>query len=553
MNLEELEELSRQELIDELKRHVALYDFAPIAYFTFDPDGVVLEANLAAAALVGCERSFIIGKPFPALVGLADGAAFWDHLRRCAREGRAAVAELRFTVAADRVRDVQAVSVPVVDSTGRPIAFRTSFTDITQLKLVEAELAQARADEERLHDRFEQLDRAGLEFAELLARVDGRETATFEVFQTIAEHARSIVHAEYVAIGIDGNHDRPFDPWVFTGIEPSVAAAIGHTPRARGLLGAVMCAGAMLRVRDLREHPEFAGFPPNHPEMRSFLGAPIRFGGVVMGHLYLTNKIGADEFSADDQAIVELFATRAGVAIELARLARDLHASIAARDNLLAIVSHDLKGPLSTIELAAELIKSAIEDKAPHRRPLEIVFRAAKRMRELVEDLLQAATIEAGAFTVVPELHDVARIVAPVLEMYELRAAERSICIEREIPVGLPRVWCDEVRVVQVLSNLLGNAIKFAREHGRIDVRVRATASELLVSVTDDGPGIAPDQLAHVFERYWTATKERHRGVGLGLYIARGIVDAHHGRLWVDSQLGAGSTFTFALPLARDA
>jgi PAS domain S-box-containing protein len=548
-----LEELSRQELIDELKRHVALYDFAPIAYFTFDRDGVVLEANLAAATLVGCERPFVIGKPFPALVGLADGGPFWNHLRCCEHERRAAVTEIRFTSARDHERDVQAVSVPVVDSTGTLIAFRTSFTDITQLKRVEAELAQARADEERLHNRFEQLDRAGLEFAELLARVDGRKTATLEVFQTIAEHARSIVHAEYVAIGIDGNYDHPFDPWVFTGIEPSVAAAIGHTPRARGLLGAVMRAGTIFRVRDLREHSLFAGLPPNHPEMRSFIGAPIRFGGVVMGHLYLTNKIGADEFSADDQAIVELFATRAGVAIELARLARDLHAEVEARDNLLAIVSHDLKGPLSTIGLAAELIKSSTDDKAPQRRPLEIVLRASQRMRELVDDLLQAATIEAGTFTVVPEPHDVGRLVVQVLEMFELRAAERSIRIDREIRSGLPMVWCDEVRVVQVLSNLLGNAVKFAREHGRVDVRVRATASELLVSVTDDGPGIAPDQLAHVFERYWTGTKERHRGTGLGLYIARGIVNAHGGRIWVDSQPGAGSTFTFALPLARDA
>lgn len=532
-------------------RFEELYDFAPVAYFTFDTRGVVLEANLTAATLVGRDRTHVIGQPFPALVRMTDSATFWNHLRHCERERAPVATEMRFTVGRGEERDVQAVSVPVFDPARRPVAFRTSFTDITPLKRIEVELARARTEEARLHKLFEQLDRAGLELSQLLARVDGHETATVDVLRNIVEQARALAGAEYAAIGIGGDPDRPFEPWVSTGVDAAVASAIGRRPRARGLLGEVMRIGRSLRVRDLRQHPAFAGFPAHHPEMRSFLGVPVRFGDHTLGHLYLANKRAGDEFTADDQVAIEMLAERAGVAIELARLAREVRASVAARDTLLAVVSHDLRSPLSTIQFGTEVAKRIADAHPELLRPLDMIQRATSRMAKLIEDLLQAATIEAGTFTVVLEPHEVGPLVEPVLEMFEDRAAERSIRLVREIPSALPAIRCDESRLVQLLANLVSNALKFAREGGRVQIRAWVEGSEVRFSVTDDGPGIPADQVQHLFERYWKGAAESKRGTGLGLYIAKGIVDAHRGRIWVDSKIGEGSTFTFTIPIAR--
>jgi PAS domain S-box-containing protein len=532
-------------------RFEELYDFAPIAYFTFDPHGLVLEANLTAATLVGRARAWLIGQPFPALVGMTDSAPFREHLRRCARERRPALAELRFTVGRDETRDVQAVSVPVLDPHGRVVAIRTSFSDITQLKRIEAELERSRREEQTLRTQFEWLDRTSLELAQLLARVDGRGTMILEVLHMIVEHARSIAGGTYAAIGIEGGPDRPFDPWVFSGMDPDTVAAIGRTPRARGLLGEVMRTGHPLRLADLRDHPAFVGFPPHHPPMGSFLGVPVRFGGRIIGHLFVTDKRGAAEFTADDQRAVELFAERAGVAMELARLARQVHASVRDRDNLLAVVSHDLRGPVSTIQLTAELLARTGGAHPELRRPLEMILRSSAQMKQLIDDLLQAATIEAGRFAVLAEPHEVAPIVVPALELLEARAAERSIRLERELADALPAINADERRIVQVLSNLIDNAIKFTREGGLVRLCVTADAGEVRFAVSDDGPGIPSDELPHLFERYWKGESMSERGTGLGLYIAKGIVEAHGGRIWVTSQPGLGSTFTFAIPIAH--
>lgn len=528
-------------------RFEELYDFAPVSYFTFDPRGLVQEVNLTGSTMIGRDRARLIGLPFPDLVKLEDRSIFWDHLRRCERERRSVVTEMRFTVAREE-RDVQAISVPVFDTTGHPVAFRTSFTDITQLKRTEAELARATREEHRLRMQFEKLDDASFALGQVLARVDGRESATVEVLQMVADRARVITSAEYAAVGIAGDPERPFEPWVYSGVEPAVAAAIGRTPRSRGLLGEVMRVGRAIRLGDLRNHPAFAGFPANHPEMRGFLGVPVRYGGQVIGHLYLTNKLAADAFTEDDELVVEMFAERAGVAMEIARLHKEVRSSVAARDNLLAIVSHDLRGPLSTIQLSAQLLQVALADHEIEQST-ERILHAASQMNALIEDLLQAATIEAGMFTVVTEPREVAPIVEQAIESFEMAASARSIRLERDLPANLPAIRCDERRVGQVLANLIGNALKFVSEHGQVRVRAWAEDNEVRIAVSDDGPGIPADRIPHLFDRYWRG--ETRRGTGLGLYIAKGIVEAHRGLIWVDSQVGAGSTFTFTIPIAR--
>jgi PAS domain S-box-containing protein len=289
-------------------RFEELYDLAPVAYYAFDLKGCVLEVNLSGAAMVRRDRAKLIGLPFLALVRMPDEERFRRHLRRCTKERKPVVTEMRFSVDRGEPLDVQVASVPAFDPTGRPIALRTSFTDITSRKKAEAALKRSRSEEARLRKRYEDLDRASLAVTQALARVGIGPAG--EVLQAITDHARILAGAEFSALGIGDDPERAFAPWVFSGIDPGLAAAIGRHPFPRGLLGEVVRTGRSIRLRDLREHGAFAGFPANHPEMRSFLGVPLRFGERAKGKAHAGHGVGLGLFIAKE--IIELTAVGFG-------------------------------------------------------------------------------------------------------------------------------------------------------------------------------------------------------------------------------------------------
>jgi signal transduction histidine kinase len=204
------------------------------------------------------------------------------------------------------------------------------------------------------------------------------------------------------------------------------------------------------------------------------------------------------------------------------------------------------------IQLTAALLtrkRPREKDRRESRKHLDLIVQAAETMKRLMEDLLDATTLEAGSLQLDPSREQAAPLLEECLELFEPIAARKSVHLRREIPRHLPPVRCDRGRMTQVLSNLVGNAVKFAPEGGVVSVRARRGADHLQLTVADDGPGIAEDQLPHLFDRYWKGTRKRE-GAGLGLYIAKGIVEAHGGRIWVESRLGAGTRFHLTIPFA---
>jgi signal transduction histidine kinase len=168
-------------------------------------------------------------------------------------------------------------------------------------------------------------------------------------------------------------------------------------------------------------------------------------------------------------------------------------------------------------------------------------------MNRLIRDLLDFASIQAGRLSVSVRPQDVAAMVAEVLEVTEPLAAAKSQRLVSEVPAGL-EIRCDHDRVIQLFSNLIGNAIKFTPDGGTITVQAASDGEVMRFAVVDTGPGISADELPHVFDRYYQAQRKNRDGIGLGLSIARGIVEAHGGRIWVESEEGKGSTFLFTLP-----
>jgi signal transduction histidine kinase len=214
----------------------------------------------------------------------------------------------------------------------------------------------------------------------------------------------------------------------------------------------------------------------------------------------------------------------------------------------LRVVSHDLRNPLNAIVLGTtSLLLDPLTDL--QARQLRIVKRAAERMNRLIQDLLSVSIIEAGRLSVEPRPIDLRSVFSEVIDTLGPLAGERSITLETVLPVDLPDVRADPARVVQVLSNLVGNAIKFTPQRGRVTLAAVVTGASVRCDVVDTGPGIPPEQLPKIFARFWQANHADRRGVGLGLSIAKGIIEAHGGRLWVTSIVGEGSIFSFTLPV----
>jgi PAS domain S-box-containing protein len=221
--------------------------------------------------------------------------------------------------------------------------------------------------------------------------------------------------------------------------------------------------------------------------------------------------------------------------------------AIRSRDDLLATVSHDLRGPLGVVSMAAATLAAG----APSARALAAIERAVARMTKLIQDLLDMASIESGHLSVEPAPLVVAEVIEEAVDSIQAGAAAKRLSVATELDAARLAVNGDRGRVLQVLGNILGNAVKFTPEQGRISVRARATDERAVsFAISDTGPGIDAAHLPHVFDRFWQARETARAGTGLGLAICKGIVQQHGGRIWVESQVGVGTTFYFTLPLA---
>jgi signal transduction histidine kinase/DNA-binding NarL/FixJ family response regulator len=298
--------------------------------------------------------------------------------------------------------------------------------------------------------------------------------------------------------------------------------------------------------------------------LASGTGIPLRFGGRVRGVFVLAFTPGRRDSVADVE-FTRSVAYRITMALEQQRLLRQTQRAVATRDRALSIVSHDLRNPLSTIQICA----SALVDPAPapqsgiHEMG-ELIQRSAGWMQQIVEDLLDRASLDAGRLalhrkpTPVAELFDATRL------MFAALATERAIDLVLKDGADLPSIDVDPHRLLQVLSNLISNAMKFTPSGGKVQLLAQAVdddpgeallggirSSAVRFTVSDTGAGITPDDLLHVFDWYWQSPKGPHKGAGLGLAIAKGLIEAHSSRLNVESVPGLGSSFWFTVPAAN--
>ncbi|MFS8070230.1 MAG: ATP-binding protein, partial [Byssovorax sp.] len=235
----------------------------------------------------------------------------------------------------------------------------------------------------------------------------------------------------------------------------------------------------------------------------------------------------------------------------LEREAAEAQLRIAAemRDDLLAIVSHDLRNPLFAIISAASLLSEGdvLDDRAAALRWVDVIDRNGQRMAGMIRDLLDFESLRGQGLSMAVAEHAIAQLLGETMEMMHAPASEKSLQLTAAAPASAT-AWCDRERTLQVLSNLLGNAVKFTQQGGTITLGADILPTEVRLFVSDTGPGIPQADLPHVFDRYWQAKRSDRRGIGLGLPICKGLVEAQGGKLWVESELDRGTTFFFTLP-----
>ena len=285
-------------------------------------------------------------------------------------------------------------------------------------------------------------------------------------------------------------------------------------------------------------------------ETRALMSVPVINGGELLGAIMFFNGTEPATFDAEELAIAQELGVRAAIALQSAQSYHEAHAATRARDEMLAIVAHDLRNPLNTIQMGSDLALAMTADapETPGRRQLEIILRSAEQMNRLIQDLLDATRLQSGqlALEIIPTRP--ATIVSDAVDILLPLAVHAGITLETDVPENIAPVPVDKLRLQQVLSNLIGNALKFTPRGGTVRLSVMPREDAVVFEVADTGQGIAAEQLPHIFGRFWQAQRTDRRGLGLGLAIARGIVEAHGGSISVESRVGAGSRFAFTIP-----
>ena len=376
------------------------------------------------------------------------------------------------------------------------------------------------------------------------------------VLERVGELAASLIGARYSAIGVIGPDGRLLERFITFGVSDEERARIGAPPRGHGILGLLIREARVIRLADLTRHPDSYGFPPGHPPMRSFLGVPISSRRGTFGNLYLTEKIGADEFTEEDERIALLLAAQAAAAVEnarlheeSARLLEEVQQLQRSRERFFAMVNHELRNSLAAVYGWSEMLVRKKNPADVPRAAFEVLDSAEQAVR-LINDLLDLSRLDEDRLRPVIQPVDCAAVARRALGRLTPAAESKHVRLGESVPADLPPSATDAVRVEQISVNLLTNAIRHAPDGGTVALVGYERNDRIVLEVRDDGPGIGPEDVERVFDVYVTKAGEEGRGTGLGLPLSRRLARLLGGELVAESRPGEGGRFRLELPIA---
>jgi PAS domain S-box-containing protein len=532
---------ARRRVEEDRRRLEAVLEALPVGVVIADRDGRIVETNEAARAIWG---GVLPGSPERIVGWWTDSGAplraeDWVLARALSR-GETSMGEMVDVQRADGARaTVLTGAVPIRGGGGAIVGAVAAIQDMSELR------------------RAQRRERILLDAGAVLAE-------TLELDEAAARLARFAVPlvADYCGIDEvlpDGTlrlvalaHPDPAQ-------EASARAAIARlgAEGGRALVRRAVAERVTVHVADVAAARDVAGGAAEHLAelrrigVRSWIAVPLVASGTTIGSLTLATADSGRTLDADDARLAEELAGRVAQALENARLFGEVQAAVRARDEVLSVVSHDLRNPLGVVTLGARVIAAlpdgpdALERARASGRRIQA---AAERMARLIGDLLDLAALREGRLAVERVACAPADLLREAMEESRGAATARGLELASEAEPGLPRVDCDRGRVLQILGNLISNAVK-ATERGFVRVSAARREGEVEFRVADSGPGISPEEQARLFERFSRGSNAGYPGTGLGLAIARGLVEAHGGRIWVESRPGEGATFRFTLPV----
>ncbi|MBL0170220.1 MAG: PAS domain S-box protein [Gemmatimonadaceae bacterium] len=311
------------------------------------------------------------------------------------------------------------------------------------------------------------------------------------------------------------------------------------------------------RISDTKAWIE-ANFPdPLDRERVETLGAsavlmvPLRAGGRAIGVLHVVRAKSGAMHLPEDAQLADQYAGLAALALENARLYHEARQAVRERDDMLAVVSHDLRNPVNAIVLLTGAVLSGDHEGGAlmNRDDVESIRSAARQANDLIQDLQDVSRISTGRLRVEQRPVSIEEVVDDAADMFEPAMRDAGITFAVQVAPGIDPLPADRGRLLQVLSNLLGNAVRFTPRGGDVTLSLERGESAVRIAVRDTGPGVAPDDVPRLFERYWQAPRLLRAGSGLGLFISKGIVEAHGGEIGVVSNVGQGSEFWFTVPV----
>lgn len=512
------------------RRLEAVLEATTDAYFSLDAGWRFTYVNRRAEELWAIAREGVLGRTLWEIFPQAEGSTLGRAMRRAMDEGVPVEAE-GLSPVLDRWIEVHAF--PVEES------LSVFFRDVEERRArEEADRVLARAGEllARSLDPRETLRELAALAAEELA-----DWCVVHVQDEGAVHARGVAHA---------------DPERAADVRAALRAFAGELREQNPVSTVLRTGEARLIARVTAEELESAYPDAAERETVAALGiasamvVPMQARGRTLGAVTFARGAGR-EYTARDLGLASELARRAALAVDNARLYEQSLAAGRAREEVLAVVSHDLRNPLNAVLLASIILDEYSDPdrwSERDRAQLRAIRHSAEQMTALIHDLVEVVSLEAGTRILRREPVDVAVALRSAAEMYAGMAAEKRITLSVHAPDDVPDVTADRGRLLQVISNLLGNALKFTPPDGEVSLGADAHGDGVRIWVADTGKGIDPEHLPRLFDRFWQARRGEGGGMGLGLSIAKAIVDAHGGRIWADSSPGQGTTFSFVLP-----
>jgi PAS domain S-box-containing protein len=543
-------------------RYRSLFDNANDSILTFTLEGVVTSVNRAYERLTDWTRDELIGLNWDVLIAPVDRERMADRTRRAlAGEKLPSQFEVRTLCKDGRVVPLEGRTRMQRDRDERPTGFQGIYRDITERKRAEEALLES---EERYRVMFAEAQERG----HVLDRLY-RVMASMQVSLNSQDRLRAFVEGVHEVLGFDRFYVALASPDL-AAFEVVAAAGVEMferlplTPAAGPLYHAFATRQplAILSDEDLRRVPPVGAEYRDRSYFRSrrFIVAPLIAGDRVIGVASADNKTTRRPITPANVELFTLVSQQLATALEEARLyaeverkSAELESASHHKSEFLANMSHELRTPLNAIigfsEVLSERMFGELNEKQDEY--LNDIHASGQHLLSLINDILDLSKIEAGRMEL--ELTDfhLPQAIENALTLVRERAGRRGIALAHTMYERLGEIRGDERKVKQVLLNLLSNAIKFTREGGRIEVRAVPVDGSIEVSVADNGVGIAPKDQEAIFEEFrqvGTADKKAE-GTGLGLTLCRKFIELHGGKIWVTSQVGVGSTFTFTIPV----